>query len=565
MVVAVLILLILRASVLRADFPLPVGRWPLDEGGGANTVDVSGNDLHGTLIGNPAPLWTSGVSSNALMFDGIQNEVQVGDATVLSPTNALTLSAWVKLATNATGEVIAKWNAGDQHGSYLLSITNGYPALELSLGGVYVLALSDGQLPDTEWHHLVGTYDGTELRIYLDGTLQGCTQATGKVEYVTAPLRLGLPAGHLDNVRIYSVPLNSSEVAALSKEEDADGASLEQREDEMIFGDNVDSLSLDSGARSYADIQNSFVPLSLTSGLVALWELNEGSGTLTADSSGNGHTGTLQGGTSWVTGVSSNTVAFGGTNDLVKVVDADDLDNTTQLSIALWFNASLIDGNPRGLISKRISSNDQQSYTLFLWTGSKLYVDIEGSLNRFESVTVFQTNRWYHIVVTYDGSLKKTERVKLYVNGAWEKTSSETAQSIPNNASDVTLGTLNDGYSYSYKGKLDDVRLYNQVLSTNDIASLYSIDTDGDGLRNVDEANTHGTDPNNSDTDNDGMPDGWEVQYGLNPLSSADASTDLDGDGVANLAEYLQGRDPTKGAEADSNGVVRLYVFTPME
>ena len=55
-------------------------------------------------------------------------------------------------------------------------------------------------------------------------------------------------------------------------------------------------------------------------------------------------------------------------------------------------------------------------------------------------------------------------------------------------------------------------------------------DWDGDGLTNAEEQSA-GTDMNNPDTDNDGMPDGWEVNYGLNPNSASDGSADPDGDG----------------------------------
>jgi hypothetical protein len=51
-----------------------------------------------------------------------------------------------------------------------------------------------------------------------------------------------------------------------------------------------------------------------------------------------------------------------------------------------------------------------------------------------------------------------------------------------------------------------------------------------------------------ADRDNDGMPDSWELQYGLNPDSSADAGLDKDNDDLTNLEEYLAGTDPTNAA-----------------
>src|SRR5690349_10877861 len=47
------------------------------------------------------------------------------------------------------------------------------------------------------------------------------------------------------------------------------------------------------------------------------------------------------------------------------------------------------------------------------------------------------------------------------------------------------------------------------------------------------------------DSDGDGMPDAWEITYGLNPNNAADAFLDLDADGMTNLQEYLADTDPT--------------------
>ena len=102
-----------------------------------------------------------------------------------------------------------------------------------------------------------------------------------------------------------------------------------------------------------------------------------------------------------------------------------------------------------------------------------------------------------------------------------------------------------------------------------------NLDSDGDGLTNWKEY-LYGTDPTMADTDQDGLPDGWEVQYtasekdeegnpiapSLNPLSADDAygaDGDPDGDGYTNADEYLFGTNPivadSPDADTDGDGV----------
>ncbi len=70
-----------------------------------------------------------------------------------------------------------------------------------------------------------------------------------------------------------------------------------------------------------------------------------------------------------------------------------------------------------------------------------------------------------------------------------------------------------------------------------------TIDPDGDGISTAYELLSSKTDANSADTDNDGIPDGWEVQHGLNPLVD-DASEDPDDDGLTNLQEYQGNTNP---------------------
>jgi len=72
-------------------------------------------------------------------------------------------------------------------------------------------------------------------------------------------------------------------------------------------------------------------------------------------------------------------------------------------------------------------------------------------------------------------------------------------------------------------------------------------DDDSDNLYTCGEV-ANGSDPNNPDTDGDGIADGYEVEYGLDPTDSADALEDPDGDGLTNLDEFWLRGDPHASA-----------------
>lgn len=68
----------------------------------------------------------------------------------------------------------------------------------------------------------------------------------------------------------------------------------------------------------------------------------------------------------------------------------------------------------------------------------------------------------------------------------------------------------------------------------------------------------YGTDPTRADTDGDGMPDGWEIAYGLDPLDPSDGATDADGDGISNAQEYADGTN-CHLKDSDDDGMEDAY------
>ena len=83
-----------------------------------------------------------------------------------------------------------------------------------------------------------------------------------------------------------------------------------------------------------------------------------------------------------------------------------------------------------------------------------------------------------------------------------------------------------------------------------------AIDTDGDGLSDVLENTQYGTDPNDPDTDKDGMSDGWEVDHGLNPLDNGESDDLIFGNRYCFRARnFGSGRQPCAfGAESFPSG-----------
>ncbi|MHC4143632.1 MAG: LamG-like jellyroll fold domain-containing protein [Planctomycetota bacterium] len=144
-----------------------VGYWPLDEGGGTTTADVSGNGNDGTLN---APKWDAGKFGSALNFDGVDDYVDLGNPPILDfGTGDFTVSAWVKTTVPA-GETVFG-NGGDNSGGIRIRLYIDSSTGELLLDDDSNKHDPGGSIPvtDGQWHNIVGIRKGNTLRLYVDG------------------------------------------------------------------------------------------------------------------------------------------------------------------------------------------------------------------------------------------------------------------------------------------------------------------------------------------------------------------------------------------------------------
>jgi hypothetical protein len=209
----------------------------------------------------------------------------------------------------------------------------------------------------------------------------------------------------------------------------------------------------------------------LAANLVASFAFDEGSGTATADLSGNNHPGTLTNGPTWVAGKNGNGLSFNASDDgndsndprvvLGRSINIPNL----PLTLTTWVNpAGFADW--RAILSKRDSpsaANMRMDLGLAASTG-RIYISTGSTFRSF--VYSPPINAWTHIAVVAEPG-----GTKLYVNGTLRETIAAITLGTGTNANTVIGGTGegSGGDNDPFKGLLDDLRLYDRSLTLTEI------------------------------------------------------------------------------------------------
>jgi hypothetical protein len=199
----------------------PIAAYSFNEGAGTTLNDRSGRGHTGTISGatwSPA----GGRFGGALSFDGVNDWVTVNDTAVLDLTTTMTLEAWVNpSAVTNWRTVLLKERTGGL--AYALYGANGASraAGYVNIGGTDIGVNATANLALNTWTHLAVTYDGTTIRVYVNGTQVATRAQTGAMATSTSVLRIGGNSvwseffqGLIDEVRIYSRALTAAEIQA---------------------------------------------------------------------------------------------------------------------------------------------------------------------------------------------------------------------------------------------------------------------------------------------------------------------------------------------------------------
>lgn len=211
------------------------------------------------------------------------------------------------------------------------------------------------------------------------------------------------------------------------------------------------------------------------SGPIAHWKLDEGTGTSTADASGNGITGTLGNSPVWIAGRVNGALDFGATRyvDFGTPTSMSNLQESG-MTVAAWIRPESAGGGNSGrIIDKRTGG-----VGWFLRMNTALGLRFDGYVFSTAPVSRISTNaltqnNWHHVAVTWTGSSTGTS-IHFYINGILaDSTATDGSGAVlDDSAAPVWIGNRSSDSAAGHDGRIDNLLVYNRVLTSTEIQAL---------------------------------------------------------------------------------------------
>ena len=515
-----------------------LGLWHFDEGSGNSSSDASSNGNTASLVGTA---WTSGYAGDSVETNGTSTSyVQATIGSWFGGNNTLSVSAWTYVTANSNGPVVGittvpgggGWNmpflsvAGSTVYGWLWQVNGNNPlSTTVSLNA---------------WHFLAITYDpngggagvGKEI-FYVDGTAvasgTGTYGPSGAVDYFSTVIGGAKPGGvnsyllgKVDEVRAYNRTLSAADITSLygarlacsgstcaacsSGETACSGTCVTTSTDNNNCGSCGHACNTAGGESCIAgvcscssgtDCSGTCVDITtdpnncggcgtacgmptgtaIDTSLTGRWHMDEGSGSSTADSSGNGNTASFTGTPTWTTGYSGKGVTFDGATNYSTANLGTYFGTNSALTASAWVYATSTTSGPIFGVSAIPAGNVWDMPFLSI-AGSTVYGWLwQVNSNNPLSATV-GLNAWHFLAITYDpnGAGGGVGKEIFYVDGV--ASSSGTGNYSPSGSVDSWItyipGAVPSGVSAYLQGTIDEVRAYGRALSAAEIKILYN-------------------------------------------------------------------------------------------
>jgi RHS repeat-associated protein len=502
----------------------PVAYWRLGESSGTTATDATSNHLNGTYSGTYALHLGGAIVSDAntsVTFAGGYADMGSPSALNISAT-AISIEFWAKGSPGAYNYLVSHTDGGSQGYAVYTGGDGTYHFYMGRGGGLHVTGSVTGTW-DQQWHHFVNLYDGSAMKVYVDGVARLTETETSSLTGYTGNFSVARYngggygfSGSLDEVAVYSRVLSSSEIndhylagigpksvltrihepagnqmslsytgPRLSKITDTVGREVTLGYDSsgrlqtltdnagrvVRYGLDIDGRLAFVWDRLATSNPGAYADRVLANSPAAYWRLGEASGTSASDASGNGVTGTYngtvtQGVTGAISGDSNKAISVAGSG-YVTASGSGGLNVTgSALTVEGWVKGAS-QANYTYIVSKSDGSGSV-GYTLYTGSTGTLSFFVHTSVSGLVTATAPTSpwdNQWHYVVGTYDGG-----NVRLYIDGGQVASTAATGTVTSSSSVTFNLGRYNGG-GYAFSGSLDEFAVSASALSQADIVS----------------------------------------------------------------------------------------------
>ncbi len=441
----------------------PFAYWSLDAVPTSSTYildDTANKNLMGTLAcyGSPcnnpyiiSPSLGRCVHNDCLQFSGDSNggsAITFASNTTLNAMTKTTWEAWIYPTSVSSDQMFISKEGGNY-----FRINSSKAFVSFIIGSTQRTLSGNTTLQNNNWYHVVASFDGSKIRIYVNGK-QDVTPATysGNVNFASGLLYFGLWTttdrrpfiGKMDEVRIYDYALSDTEVANHYKamREQIGLLGLWHFDDALGVGNYSEGSSIGTSPR--------FKTFSVPDNLYFSTQLVE------AENSSNN---CKEGSCLEFNSAYASKATFTDSGNLYPLFHAP-----KYLTTEMWIKPLSVTG-VQGLLTKNSSTN----YKLYL-NGTSIVFSLKiGGTQYTETYAAGLTiNNWYLLDFTYDGT-----NMSLYIDGvlkqSWTHAGTITDDGSYNN---IYLGWTGSGSEY-FSGWMDELRMYNRALTSDEINNRY--------------------------------------------------------------------------------------------